>query len=256
MGRWKKLAVLLCLAAGMAAAGSGTAAAETAVSGPGAGLTGTRDGKTAREEETPLPEVPAELNDKDLLSDPAVVGDADKILVVRGKGGSAVRAAYYQVSEGVWSPVFETDGVWGLNGCSRDKREGDKKTPCGVYHFNRAFGILDDPGSILPYHKVTENDYWVDDPDSIHYNRMVDVSQTERDWNSAEHLIEVSPYYHYALSISYNEEAVPGMGSAIFLHCTAEGYPGSSGCICIPEPEMKTVMISADEKTKIVILEH
>ena len=51
------------------------------------------------------------------------------------------------------------------------------------------------------------------------------------------------------------QQAVPGQGWGMFLHCTAEGYPGSSGCICIPEPEMKLLLQQADERTKIVILE-
>lgn len=199
--------------------------------------------------------VPEYLPDRDVLSDPEIAADTDQIIVVRGQGGASVRAAYYQESDGVWSQVFETSGVWGLNGCSAEKREGDKKTPVGVYRFNMAFGILDDPGTVFPYHKVRETDYWVDDPDSVWYNRMVDASQVEKGWDSAEHLIEVDPYYNYALSLTYNEEAVPGKGSAIFLHCTTEGYAGSSGCICIPEPEMKQIIRQADEKTKIVILE-
>ncbi len=221
--------------------------------------TESRNGQTSPETEAPAGQtalVPETLPDRDVLSDPAVAADTDQVIVVRGLGGSAVRAAYYRVRNGEWSQVFETAGVWGLGGCTREKAEGDKKTPCGVYRFNAAFGILDDPGTVLPYHKVTEADYWVDDPQSSHYNRMVDAGQVEKDWNSAEHLIDVSPYYNYALSLTYNEEAVPGKGSAIFLHCTAEGYPGSSGCICIPEPEMKQIIQNADERTKIVILEN
>ncbi len=76
----------------------------------------------------------------------------------------------------------------------------------------------------------------------------------KKDWNSAEHLIQVAPYYNYVLSLDYNEDAVPGKGSAIFLHCTAEGYTGSSGCICIEEEYMKTVIRQADETMKIVIV--
>ena len=242
-----------------------------AQSGPGMDLVTAADGRTVREEAQSLgapgqsggadgtgAEAAASMGaeDRDVLTDPEITGDTDKILVVRGQGGASVWVAYYREESGAWSQVFGTEGVWGLNGCTDDKREGDKKTPCGVYHFNQAFGILDDPGAVLPYHKVTEDDYWVDDPDSRHYNRMVNASQVEKDWNSAEHLIQVSPYYNYALSLTYNEEAVPGKGSAIFLHCTAEGYPGSSGCICIPEPEMKTILCQADERTKIVILEN
>ena len=185
---------------GLVFAAAAAAVSYGAQSGPGMDLVTAADGRTVREE------------DRDVLADPEITGDTDKILVVRGQGGASVRVAYYREESGAWSQVFGTEGVWGLNGCTDDKREGDKKTPCGVYHFNQAFGILDDPGAVLPYHKVTEDDYWVDDPDSRHYNRMVNASQVEKDWNSAEHLIQVSPYYNYALSLTYNEEAVPGEG--------------------------------------------
>lgn len=178
-----------------------------------------------------------------------------KVVLVMSKGGSAVQVSYYEKDEaGTWNQVFSADGVYGRNGGTYEKAEGDGKTPYGVYGINKAFGILDDPGCIMPYTKLTENDYWVDDPASSHYNRMVNTSETEKDWNSAEHLIKTAPYYNYALSLDYNEEAVPGKGSAIFIHCTAEGYTGSSGCICIGEEEMKILMVNADDTMKAVIV--
>lgn len=42
-----------------------------------------------------------------------------------------------------------------------------------MYSFDLAFGLLDDPGSELPYHKIAEGDFWVDDPASPHYNQLV-----------------------------------------------------------------------------------
>ena len=179
----------------------------------------------------------------------------EKAVLVMGTGGSNVKVSYYEKDEsGVWNAVFSTDGVFGRNGGTYEKAEGDGKTPFGVFRINKAFGILDDPGCILPYTKLTDDDYWVDDPASSHYNRMVDAGEVEKDWDSAEHLIQVAPYYNYVLSLDYNEEAVPGKGSAIFIHCTAPGYTGSSGCICIGEEEMKTLMVRADESMRAVVV--
>ena len=191
----KRGRILALLEAGFLVMGAG--AAYGAQAGPGDGLIRTEDGRTERAEapgeteketeraeetagESALPAVPEGLPDGDVLSDPAIAGDTDKIIVVRGQGGSAVRTAYYRAEDGAWGQVFETSGVWGLNGCSADKVEGDKKTPTGVYRFNLAFGILDDPGAVLPYHKVTAEDYWVDDPESRYYNRLVDASRWRR----------------------------------------------------------------------------
>lgn len=189
------------------------------------------------------------------VKDMRAAQEAQKLVLVVGQGGSKIEVSYYKKDDGEnWNQVFETEGVYGRNGGTWDKKEGDGMTPYGTYGINKAFGILDNPGSILPYTKLTENDYWVDDSGSGHYNRMVNTTQTAVDWNSAEHLVKVAPYYNYVLSLDYNEEAVPGKGSAIFVHCTEEGYTGSSGCICIGEEEMKTLVMEADDTMKTVIV--
>lgn len=56
----------------------------------------------------------------------------------------------------------------------------------------------------------------MDDSQSAHYNRLVNTSETAKDWNSAENLATAYTVYNYALALSYNEECVPGQGSAIF----------------------------------------
>lgn len=243
MKKWKGykicLALILCICSNLASI------SYASDQGPGALL--EKHAGTGVEDE----------KDRAVLKNPDIVNDTDQVIIVRGMGGSSISLVFYcETESGIWEKRIDTDGVWGLNGGTYEKREGDKKTPLGVYRFNKAFGILDDPGTVMPYYKLTDHDYWVDDPDSQYYNRMVNTREVKKDWNSAEHLIQSSPYYNYVLSLTYNEDAVPGKGSAIFLHCTAEGYPGSSGCICIPQEEMKTLLQCADEKTKIVILEN
>ena len=123
-----------------------------------------------------------------------------------------------------------------------------------MYSFDLAVGLLDDPGSVLPYHKIAEGDFWVDDPASPHYNQLVNDKTTAKDWNSGEDLIKATPHYNYALNLDYNKERTPGEGSAIFLHCfKASGYQGSSGCICLPESRMKELLGLVDTNTRIVI---
>ena len=100
----------------------------------------------------------------------------------------------------------------------------------------------------------------MDDSQSAHYNRLVNTSETAKDWNSAENLATAYTVYNYALALSYNEECVPGQGSAIFLHCfTANPDNGSAGCIRLPEERAKELVMSATEQTRIIIardLEH
>lgn len=209
------------------------------------------------------------------VNDPYRVGelkaaeDADQLILVIGGETPEVTVSYYKkeattVKKGpgeagqagsTWTEVFTTDGVYGKNGATARKKEGDGKTPTGTYSFTMAFGIKESPGSILPYHQIQKGDYWVDDSDSTYYNKLVNINQTKKTWNSAENMAASVPFYNYGLVLDYNKECVPGAGSAIFIHCTkTEADSGSQGCIRIPEELMKQLVQSVTEKTKIIIV--
>ena len=181
--------------------------------------------------------------------------DITQAIVVDENGAFRVTVSYYKKqADGTWSHDFEVPGIYGRNGGTDDKREGDGKTPYGTYRFTMAFGTKENPGSILPYHQIGEQDYWIDDPDSAFYNKLVNAAETARDWNSGEHMISQGVSYHYGLALNYNEDCVPGKGSAIFLHCYTESNDsGSAGCIRIPEDNMKQLIQSVDANTRIVI---
>jgi L,D-peptidoglycan transpeptidase YkuD (ErfK/YbiS/YcfS/YnhG family) len=132
------------------------------------------------------------------------------------------------------------------------KREGDGGTPLGVYTFGRAFGVADNPGSTLPYTKVTELDVWVDDSKSKRYNQWATKDDPNADWDSVEQLIEYPVAYKYSISINYNvDPVVPGNGSAIFFHCSTN--KPTAGCVSVPEAAMIYFLTFIDEKTKIAI---
>jgi D-alanyl-D-alanine dipeptidase/L,D-peptidoglycan transpeptidase YkuD (ErfK/YbiS/YcfS/YnhG family) len=179
---------------------------------------------------------------------------AGKVITVssaKGDGNAAVIRAYRKAGED-WTLRFETAGYLGKNGVSDDKREGDGKTPSGVHTFGRAFGVSDDPGSIMPYTKVTDNDVWVDDPKSARYNQWADKSDPGADWKSAEHLIKFPQAYKYAIAINYNTTPiVPGRGSAIFLHCSTGGP--TAGCVSVPEAAMIFFLSFIDSETRIYL---
>ena len=64
-------------------------------------------------------------------------------------------------------------------------------------------------------------------------------------------------HIYYALALDYNQDCVPGKGSAIFLHCfTASADNGSAGCIRLPEARAKELVQSATGQTRIVIAEN
>ena len=180
--------------------------------------------------------------------------DADQLVVVVGTGGCSADVYYYKKSGEAWEMVWKEAGIVGRNGITDQKTEGDGSTPSGTYGFTMAFGLRENPGSVLPYHKITKGDYWVDDSASPYYNKLVNTSQVAKTWNSAENMAAASPYYNYALALNYNEACEPGKGSAIFLHCfTAARDNGSAGCIRLPQERARELVQSATEHTKIVI---
>ena len=186
--------------------------------------------------------------------------NADHIVLIVGHKNDKNKVTlndYSRTSDGNWIKNWYVNGVAGTNGISLEKSEGDKKTPEGVFNVMFAFGLNDNPGSILEYRKIKTGDYWVDDSHSFYYNKMVNLSNVKKDWNSAEDMMAASPYYNYALALNYNVDAVPCKGSAIFIHCTkTDNDTSSAGCIRIPEEYMKKLVQTVDSNTKIVIIEN
>ena len=153
--------------------------------------------------------------------------------------------SYYEKVEDTWQEIFSIGGHVGVDGIG-EASEYVSRTPAGLYHFTMAFGRYADPGSAIPYTQVDADDYWVDDPNSAHYNQFVSADETTVDWSSAEHLSACGDSYNYVLALDYNKSCIPGAGSAIFLHCYA-GVP-SQGCITIPQDYMVRLLqnISTD----------
>ncbi len=150
---------------------------------------------------------------------------------------------------------IRTKAYLGKNGVTNNKREGDGKTPIGKFEFGMLLGMHPkeklENKTKLEYNQITPKMYWVDDPKSKRYNRLVDISKVKKDWNSAEHLIEYPIQYEYLIEIKTNPENIPGNGSAVFLHCT--NNKPTAGCIAIDREIMQKLIECINEKTKIEI---
>ncbi|QDG51493.1 DUF1287 domain-containing protein [Persicimonas caeni] len=110
------------------------------------------------------------------------------------------------------------------------KKEGDKRSPAGVFGLGTAFGTVEKPyEGDWPWRSVDARDRWVDDPTSPHYNtwQRVGADGKEGDWKSAEKLA----MYRLGLVVEHNTKDVKkGAGSAIFLHTFAVGEGATLGC--------------------------
>lgn len=146
-------------------------------------------------------------------------------------------------------------GVVGRNGVDK-KKEGDGKSPTGIYSFGTAFGTVSRPTGIkMPYTVSTEHDYWIDDVNSLDYNKWVNYEGDPKErWASFERL-KITPY-KYSLVINYNTyDIVPGKGSAIFMHIESSSSKGTAGCINISEINMLKILKWLDPSKDPILIQ-
>ena len=183
-----------------------------------------------------------------------------QLFIVAGLGEDKT-TAYVSMHEkdwdGQWKQVLSTPGFVGKNGlcADADHKEGCGQTPIGTYHFNKAFGIAEDPGCMIPYTRVTGDDWWSgDDREGMHYNELVSLRMNpDLALDNSEHITDYEYEYQYCLNISFNEDGTPGRGSAIFLHCLGQKKPYTGGCVAIPENLMKLVMQKVEPDCVVMI---
>ncbi|MBR5383031.1 MAG: hypothetical protein IK133_04345 [Clostridia bacterium] len=190
---------------------------------------------------------------------PAAQDDNVKqLFIVAGIGmdkTTATISMHQRDESGAWMQILSTPGFVGKRGLCLDEehKEGCAQTPIGVYHFNKAFGIAEDPGCAISYFQVNENTYWSGDPERF-YNQMVDIRDVpDLVMDDSEHIVHYEYEYQYCLNISFNEEGTPGRGSAIFLHCFGQYKPWTGGCVAVPENIMKLIMQNVHEDCVVVI---
>jgi L,D-peptidoglycan transpeptidase YkuD (ErfK/YbiS/YcfS/YnhG family) len=172
----------------------------------------------------------------------------NQLIFVKYTGGSKARLYMYNKTDTGWKCILNCTAYVGQNGIGKQK-EGDRKTPTGVYTLTQAFGIRSDPGAKMDYSNINKYLYWCADPQ--YYNQLVDVRKMPHDC-SGEHLIDYVPQYNYGMVLNYNKNNVYKKGSAIFLHCTGSNrYTG--GCIAVSQSNMIRILKNAEKGTRICI---
>jgi D-alanyl-D-alanine dipeptidase len=124
------------------------------------------------------------------------------------------------------------------------KKEGDLRTPTGVFKISHAFGFAKKPENLqLSYLQLNPDTVCVDDPSSNYYNQIVDQTKiSNRDWQSSEKMRAINAYKIGAV-IAYNQTSpVKNKGSCIFLHVWQNAKTGTAGCVAMPEQHLKQVL--------------
>lgn len=168
-----------------------------------------------------------------------------------------------QSSTARWTPVAgPMDASLGKNGVAwgygdpplpkpggyPDKKEGDGRSPAGIFSVPYAFGVnsvamAGAAGVKLPWQECTETLRGIDDSASRYYNQVVDGSRvTDVDWNSAEIMRREDGLYNWGAAIAHNPSNQSGGGSCIFLHIWRGPGQGTAGCTALAEKDVLTIL--------------
>lgn len=131
------------------------------------------------------------------------------------------------------------------------KREGDGRTPAGIFMIGRSFGHA----PLARANHLTlrpKSAYCVDDPASPSYNRIVVPARSGPAPRGED--MGAEPLYRRGLVIEYPSNAGRRAGSCIFLHVWRGPSKGTAGCVALPEARVAALQDFTQEGAAIAIL--
>lgn len=136
--------------------------------------------------------------------------------------------------------TYECSVTFGKNGFATDKLEGDGKTPIGAFPLGRIYYRADRverPKTHLECIEITPEMGWCDDASSPHYNTFVKLPFD----GSHEQLWRQDHVYDIVVDVKYNQNpAIPGKGSAIFIHL--KGETPTAGCLAFDYTDLMAIL--------------
>ncbi|QWT20275.1 L,D-transpeptidase family protein [Bacillus sp. NP157] len=141
------------------------------------------------------------------------------------------------------------------------KKEGDGRSPAGVFRIGKAFGYAENNPTALPYTGLTASDYCVDVDGSPYYNQLIDADKVgakavegatepmRRDLHfNGDHA------YRIGFVIEHNPDGKKGQGSCIFAHLWRTPTTGTAGCTAMADATMERLLAWLDPKKNPVFV--
>ena len=140
----------------------------------------------------------------------------------------------------------------GKRGLTINKKEGDKKTPRGLFGIGKLYYRKDRINKLntkLNIFPITKNMIWEDNPHNKNYNML-----TFNNKKSYEKLFRKDNIYDIIIVINYNNNPiVPGKGSAIFMHVAKNNYFPTRGCIALQKKDLIFMISKLSVNEQILI---
>lgn len=142
----------------------------------------------------------------------------------------------------------------GKNGSTKNKKEGDKKTPKGKFQIEHLYfrkDRLEKPLTSLKCIKIKKNMGWCNDVKSPKmYNKLFKIEKKIKH----EKLNRKDYKYDLMIPIKYNFiSPIVGKGSCIFIHLT-KNYKPTAGCIGLKKKDFLVMLKLINKNTKIKII--
>lgn len=161
----------------------------------------------------------------------------------------------YTNHKAVWAGKTYTV-AHGKNGMvdAQKKIEGDKATPTGIYPIRKVYyrpDRLDNPNTKLStIQALAEDDVWSDDSLDPHYNTHQKAPYS----HSHEKMWRQDALYNLIIPMGYNDEpALPGKGSAIFIHVAKAAFKPTAGCVAFDQSDLLNILETMDDQTMVHI---
>ena len=141
----------------------------------------------------------------------------------------------------------------GKKGSTRNKKEGDKKTPKGIFEIENLYFRKDrkeKPSTLLKCIQIKKDMGWCDDMSyPKKYNKLFKIEKKIKH----EKLERQDYRYDFLIPIKYNfNNPITGKGSCIFIHLTKD-YKPTAGCIALKEKDFLIMLKLIKKNSKIII---
>ena len=142
----------------------------------------------------------------------------------------------------------------GKRGSTKNKKEGYKKTPIGLFGIENLYFRKDrknKPSTLLKCVEIKKNMGWCNDINfPKKYKKLI---KTEKKIKN-EKLKRKDYKYDFMIPIKYNfNKPVASLGSCIFIHLTRD-YQPTAGCIALKEKDFLIMLKIIKKNSKIKIL--
>ena len=153
----------------------------------------------------------------------------------------------------LWVDDFIFKCSIGKNGLTKNKKEGDKKTPKGKFEIENLYfrkDRINKPETLLKCVEIKKEMGWCDDENyPLKYNKLIKINKKIRH----EKLKRKDHKYDLFIPIKYNfKKPIPGLGSCIFIHLTND-YKPTDGCIALKKKDFLIMAKIIKKNSKIKI---